>query len=97
MVDKKNKLTELEVRIKAARSKFDFQPKKPMYSGNVGLHLVGDLVGGLAVGAILGYNLDGLMNTKPLFMFILVVLGICGGFYNFYKYEMNPRSRKLDE
>lgn len=97
MTDNKKKLAELEDRVKSAKANINPKSNNAHHEGNAGLHLVGDLIGGLAVGAVLGYNLDVMMNTKPLFLFILVILGICGGFYNFYKYEIEPQDKKLKE
>lgn len=81
----KEKIAALEKRINSARAAS--KPKKLPPTKNIGAFLVMDMVCGLVVGAILGYNLDHLLNSKPLFLFILMVLGIAGGFYNFYRYE----------
>jgi ATP synthase protein I len=37
------------------------------------------LVGTIALGAGLGYLLDGWMHTRPIFMFVLGALGFAGG------------------
>lgn len=37
----------------------------------------------------IGYMIDDWLDTRPLFMLILFVLGICTGFYNVYRITQN--------
>jgi ATP synthase protein I len=39
----------------------------------------------IAVGAIAGNYLDGLMNTKPLFILLGLLLGLISGIYGAYR------------
>jgi len=86
-----NRISELESEIKAAKSVSTNKPNN--YSKNR-YHLLSDLIAGLTVGSLLGYNLDVVLNTKPLFLFLFIVLGACGGFYNFYKLEIKKHAKK---
>jgi ATP synthase protein I len=55
-------------------------------SDNVkGEHVLAELVAGLLFGLFLGYAIDSYFDTKPLFMIILIILGLAGSFYNIYK------------
>lgn len=84
-------ISQLESKIQAAKS---ISKKKRPNSSSRGYHILSDLIAGLTVGALLGYNLDVGLNTKPLFLFLFAVLGVCGGFYNFYKLEIKKYSKK---
>jgi ATP synthase protein I len=44
-----------------------------------------ELVVSFISGGVLGYALDHVFNTKPLFLIIFVFLGVITGFYNIYK------------
>lgn len=55
---------------------------------NAGLLLIGVgtyLTASIAAGFILGYGLDWLIDTKPLFMMIFGILGFIGGILKAYK------------
>ena len=49
------------------------------------LHVMIDLASGMAVGCGIGYYLDQYFGTLPAFLFICSILGVAGGFYNFFK------------
>ena len=44
-----------------------------------------ELITGIALGAISGYFLDNWLNTKPLMIIILIIVGTAVGFYNAFK------------
>ena len=76
---------DLESKIKAAKDKLE--PKKQdQIDSSAGLTLVIELISGVAVGAFFGYILDSYLQTTPMFLLVLILLGTIGGFYNFYKY-----------
>jgi ATP synthase protein I len=87
----KDRISELKKNIEAAKS---VGRRKSEGSSKKGYHLLYDLIAGLTVGAFLGYNLDIALHTIPLFLFLFVILGICGGFYNFYKFEISKHAKK---
>jgi F0F1-type ATP synthase assembly protein I len=45
-----------------------------------------DLLSGIIVGSIIGYELDKFFNTKPLCFIVFMILGIAGGFWNMLKH-----------
>lgn len=47
-----------------------------------------DLVAALAVGGFLGYWIDRWLDTKPLFMIVMLFLGFAAGFLNIYRSQM---------
>lgn len=52
-----------------------------------------DLFSGLIVGAFLGYTVDVFLGTLPFLLFIFVILGTLGGFYNSYKVILKNKER----
>ena len=85
------KLTSLENDLKAARTEFDkdYNPKAVENKGmNDGARAGVELVGSLLGGGLLGYGLDYVFQTSPIFFFIFLILGVITGFYNIYKITM---------
>ena len=54
--------------------------------------VVAELVAGIAVGGAIGYGLDGLFHTKPLFLILFGLLGTGAGFWNIIR-ETTPKGR----
>lgn len=52
-----------------------------------------ELLAGIVVGLGLGYALDGWLGTKPLFMIILMLLGLGGGFMNVIRVSKNVEKK----
>lgn len=48
-----------------------------------------ELVGATFGAALIGYGLDRWLETKPLFLIVLLLLGICAGFFNIWKLTQN--------
>lgn len=44
-----------------------------------------ELVAGITVGSILGVYIDRYFDTAPLFLIILIILGLAGSMFNIYK------------
>jgi ATP synthase protein I len=89
MPEVENKLNDLKSKIEQANIKY--QPPKARAPGDNtvrGGKILIDLISGLAVGAFLGYTIDQYFGTTPLFLFLLSIAGMGGGFYNFYKDNM---------
>ena len=64
------------------------KPKKNYYKNNgysIGLKISLDLISSIIVGAFIGYGLDKIFLTKPVFFIIFLVLGIITGFYSLFK------------
>ncbi|MAZ75801.1 MAG: hypothetical protein CMH31_00680 [Micavibrio sp.] len=87
-----NKLVNFEERLAEARKDFDdeYNPKPDIDKGmNDGARAGIELVGGMLGGGLIGYGLDYLFGTSPIFFFIFIILGVGTGFYNIYKITMN--------
>ena len=52
---------------------------------SIGLKISLDLISSIIVGAFIGYGLDKIFLTKPVFFIIFLVLGIITGFYGIFK------------
>ena len=64
------------------------KPKTNFYKNNgysIGLKISLDLISSIIVGVLLGYGLDKIFSTKPVFFIIFLVLGIITGFYSLFK------------
>ena len=64
------------------------KPKTNHYKNNgysIGLKISLDLMSSIIVGALIGYGLDKIFLTKPVFFIIFLVLGIITGFYSLFK------------
>ena len=68
---------------KIAKAKADLEPPKPPQDhhsmAQTGWRMVIELVTGLALGAAIGYGIDVLLGTLPLFLVILTLLGFAAG------------------
>jgi ATP synthase protein I len=49
---------------------------------SMGMRMVSEFVGGILVGVAIGYGLDWLFATKPVFLIIFTLLGTAAGFLN---------------
>jgi ATP synthase protein I len=56
----------------------------------------GMLVGPMLAFGAIGYWLDGRFGTKPWFMLAGLILGMIGGFVNFFKLVLPPKDRGQD-
>lgn len=81
---------DLESRIKEAQDKIEKPASNTNNEASIGGRLIIDLIAGIIVGGFLGYFLDSKLDTTPIFLVILMVLGSFGGLYNFYK-DLNRR------
>ncbi len=81
---------DLEARIKQAKEKLEPVDSSTKNESSLGGRLIIDLIAGIIVGGFLGYALDKQLDTTPLFLLIMIILGACGGLYSFYK-ELNRR------
>ena len=59
---------------------------------SMAFRVVSELIAGVAVGGAIGYGLDGLFHTRPLFLILLGLLGTAGGFWNIIR-EATPKGR----
>ena len=52
---------------------------------SIGLKISLDLISSIVVGTLIGFGLDKIFSTKPVFFIIFLVLGIITGFYSIFK------------
>ena len=79
-----NSLEKLEKRLLSYKEKYSSTKRKRGKDPQTSVFVITELVAGIAVGGFLGYHLDQYFNTKILFMFILVILGLVSSLYNIY-------------
>ena len=79
--DTENPLKSLEEKIKAAKKAVE--PEQPVQSkfsaAEVGWRMIIELTAGVFIGFGLGYGLDFLFSTKPVFILILTLFGFAAG------------------
>jgi ATP synthase protein I len=59
---------------------------------SMAMRVVSELIAGIAVGGAIGYGLDSVFHTKPLFLILLGLVGTAGGFWNIIR-ETTPKGR----
>lgn len=70
------------------------QAEKPGNSSKInGEKVFAELIAGILFGLFVGYYLDDYFETKPLFMLILIILGVAGSFYNIYKEAVKDNNK----
>jgi len=98
-----NEFEELEAKRKAleeklakhasSQSKTDEAPKKDNTGFARGLKIASEFVGGVVVGAAIGYGIDHFAGTLPLFFVIFLMLGFAAGILNVLRAEgMMPKN-----
>ena len=51
----------------------------------LGFRIISELVAGVVVGALLGWQIDEWSGTRPLFLIVFLMLGTVAGFWNMIK------------
>lgn len=94
-----NEATDFEARLKAARDKAGANsgqvPSRLQYESSslgLGFRLSIELMVGLVFGLGVGWLLDGWLDTKPLFMIVLMFVGLGAGILNVVR-----ASKQLDK
>jgi F0F1-type ATP synthase assembly protein I len=86
-------LDNLEKRIHEARHKpLTEAQKRDAENMSNGMRAGVELVGAIGAGAFIGWLMDGWLETRPVFLIIMLLLGIAAGFYNVYKISQNAGS-----
>ena len=82
-----DKLQDLEDKIDAFRKKSaePTEPSEDQENLRVGLRAGTELVAAIAAGGLIGYFLDEKFDTKPLFLLVLLILGVITGFINVWR------------
>lgn len=83
MEDYDKRLQNLDEALKNSKSLEEKQAKNA--DSHQAAKVISELFSGIIVGLFLGYQLDKYLETIPLFMIILTILGLIGAFWNIYK------------
>ena len=59
---------------------------------SLGIRVMAEFVSGVAVGALLGWQLDKWLGTSPFLLIIFLSLGTAAGFWNVYRIASGPTS-----
>ncbi|WP_171178003.1 AtpZ/AtpI family protein [Ruegeria sp. HKCCD8929] len=79
--DQKQRLSQLEERIEAAKKAKQPKPRADadISGGELAWRMVIEMVSGLAIGFGIGYGLDRLFGTIPIFLVLFTLLGLVAG------------------
>jgi len=77
----KERLKALEDKIEAAKKATQSDPKKSegVSAGEVGWRMVTELVAGIFIGFGIGYGIDILFGTMPIFLVLFTMFGFAAG------------------
>jgi ATP synthase protein I len=78
-------LEDLEKKLTAFEEKSPSINIKPKESNQGALFIAAEIIAGISIGTLIGYNLDQYLHTKVLFLLIFVILGLISSLYNIYK------------
>ena len=93
-----DRLGELDKRLKRARKadlRGDQQTNRRGTALGLGFRIAVDLVSAVAVGVGLGYFLDWLLGTSPVFLLILMPCGMAAGILNVMRLAKAEEARRL--
>ena len=84
-------LNDLERKLEEASRKHVITPEQARDAENLGTGMKAgtELVGCVIVGAVFGYMLDNWLGTKPVFLIIMLILGVIAGFVNVWRTTQN--------
>ena len=83
-LDKLNKIKKKLVEIESYKKKSKVVNKHSDLS--VGFKISMDLISPIIACILIGLGIDKFFYTKPIFFIIFLLLGICTGFFNTYKF-----------
>ena len=81
-IEKKRSETAENDRKKAEQSAIGGETGKAMAQG---FRMLAELVAGVVVGALMGWQLDQWSGLSPLFLIVFLILGVTAGFWNMMK------------
>lgn len=64
---------------------------------SAGFRVVSELVAGVIVGALLGWQIDKWLGTAPFALIGMLLLGTASGFWNVYRLAARPSSPRPDD
>ncbi|HXW72036.1 MAG TPA: AtpZ/AtpI family protein [Methylocella sp.] len=96
----------LAERLEKLSQALDAQSSKPQNSDELGagggsaratasamtlaIRILSEFVAAVIVGALIGWGLDRLVGSTPIFLIIFLLLGAAAGFWNVYRVAMKP-------
>jgi ATP synthase protein I len=92
-------LKELDARIKDAKGRQEPPPPKEEHYSQAqqGWRMVIELVSGVLIGAAIGYGLDSLFGTLPLFLVAFTLLGFAAGVRTMMRTATELQDERLAE
>lgn len=84
-MDEENDFKALEDKIKNAKGGKEKEPSEASKALNASMEFTAPIVGGI----LIGWGLDSWLDTKPIFIISLFLLGVGAGFTNIYKASQN--------
>lgn len=60
---------------------------------SLGFRVMTEFVAGVAVGALIGWQLDAWLKTSPILLIVFLTLGTAAGFWNVYRIATKPTGR----
>jgi len=95
--DQKQRMAQLEERLAAARKAQEPKPRvDEHYSlANQAWRMVIELVAGLLIGFGIGYGLDSLFGTTPIFLVLFTLLGLAAGVKTMLRSAQEIQDQKL--
>ncbi len=76
-----------------AESEENTQQAKDAQNMATGVRAGMELVSAIGAGGLIGWGLDKWLDTKPLFLIAMLILGIMTGFFNVYRISQNMGSQ----
>ena len=89
-IEKKRSETAESDRKQAEQSAIGGETGKAMAQG---FRMLAELVAGVVVGALIGWQLDQWSGLSPLFLIVFLILGVTAGFWNMLKLASNTVKR----
>jgi ATP synthase protein I len=97
------KLNEFQAEIDSLKYKHEHDnevietPEDVSRNMSVGMRAGTELVGSIMGGALIGYGLDRLFDSKPWLLIVFLILGIFTGFFNVWRTTQNEGSETKDK
>jgi ATP synthase protein I len=60
-------------------------------AANLGLRVLVEFISAIAVGALIGWQIDSWLHTGPLFLIAFLFLGLAAGMLNIYRTALGPQ------
>ena len=95
--DQKQRMAQLEERLAAAKKAQEPKPRMDEHYSlaNQAWRMVIELVAGLLIGFGMGYGLDSLFGTTPIFLVLFTLLGLAAGVKTMLRSAQEIQDQKL--